>query len=68
LLLAVEVAQTAVGLIQANLGLPAVLVGIHMVLACVLASVMTAVVLNLKQPVVADAPPAPRAPAESLAR
>ncbi|ASD22176.1 heme A synthase [Cryobacterium sp. LW097] len=68
LLLAVEIAQTAVGLIQANLGLPAILVGIHMVLACVLASAMTAVVLNLKQPVVSDAPPAPKAPAESLAR
>ncbi|WP_104166262.1 heme A synthase [Cryobacterium sp. N22] len=68
LLLAVELAQTAVGLIQANLGLPALLVGIHMVLACVLASAMTALILNLKQPVMSDAPPAPQAPAESLAR
>jgi cytochrome c oxidase assembly protein subunit 15 len=51
LLLAVEVVQTAVGLVQANLGLPAILVGIHMVLACVLASAMTALILNLKQPV-----------------
>lgn len=70
LLLAVELAQTAVGLIQANLGLPAILVGLHMVLACVLASAMTAVVLNLKQPVgVAVTPPAPSsAAAESLAR
>ncbi|MEC5182723.1 cytochrome c oxidase assembly protein subunit 15 [Cryobacterium sp. MP_3.1] len=68
LLLAVEIAQTAVGLIQANLGLPAILVGIHMVLACVLAAAMTAVVLNLKQPAVSDAPPVPQAPAESLAR
>ncbi|MCU1445661.1 COX15/CtaA family protein [Cryobacterium sp.] len=69
LLLAVELAQTAVGLIQANLGLPAVLVGIHMVLACVLASVMTALVLNLKQPVGSPtAPPAPRTIADTLAR
>ena len=70
LLLAVEFAQIAVGLIQANLGLPAILVGLHMVLACVLASAMTAVVLNLKQPVgVAATPPVPSsAAAESLAR
>ena len=69
LLLAVELAQTAVGLIQANLGLPAILVGIHMVLACVLASVMTALVLNLKQPVGSPAaPPAPRSIADTLAR
>lgn len=69
LLLAVELAQTAVGLIQANLGLPAILVGIHMVLACVLASVMTALVLNLKQPVGAPAaPPSSRTIADTLAR
>jgi cytochrome c oxidase assembly protein subunit 15 len=69
LLLAVEAAQTAVGLIQANLGLPAFLVGIHMVLACVLASVMTAVVLNLKQPVgTPAAPPASPTMAGTAAR
>jgi cytochrome c oxidase assembly protein subunit 15 len=69
LLLAVEGAQTAVGLIQANLGLPALLVGIHMVLACVLASVMTALVLNLTQPVgTAFAPPAHEASADLLTR
>lgn len=49
LLLGVEVLQVIVGLVQANLGLPALLVGIHMVLACVLAAVMTAVILDLKQ-------------------
>jgi cytochrome c oxidase assembly protein subunit 15 len=69
LLLTVEAAQTAVGLVQANLGLPALLVGVHMVLACLLASVMTAVVLNLKQPVgTSAAPPAPRSIADTLAR
>jgi cytochrome c oxidase assembly protein subunit 15 len=69
LLLAVEAAQTAVGLVQANLGLPALLVGIHMVLACVLAAVMTALVLNLKQPVGgAFAPPASRTVADALTR
>ena len=55
-LLAVEVAQIAVGLIQANTGLPGVLVGIHMVLAATLAAVMTAVVLALKAPVAALTP------------
>jgi len=38
------------------------------VLACVLASAMTAVVLNLKQPVAVAAPPAPRPGVETLAR
>jgi cytochrome c oxidase assembly protein subunit 15 len=57
-LLVIELVQIAVGLLQANLGLPPVLVGLHMVLACVLAASMTAVVLNLKAPAVitADAP------------
>ena len=67
LLLAVELAQTAVGLIQANLGLPAILVGLHMVLACVLASAMTAVVLNLKQPVTSAAEGASANHADALA-
>ena len=49
-LLVIELVQILVGLLQANLGLPPVLVGLHMVLACVLAAAMTAVVLNLKAP------------------
>lgn len=49
-LLAVEVLQIAVGLIQANTGLPGILVGIHMMLAALLAAAMTAVVLSLKAP------------------
>ncbi|TDW28561.1 cytochrome c oxidase assembly protein subunit 15 [Cryobacterium psychrophilum] len=49
LLLGVELLQIAGGLVQANLGLPPLLVGIHMVLACVLAASMTAVILHLKQ-------------------
>ena len=59
-LLLIELAQIAIGLLQANLGLPPVLVGLHMVLACVLAAAMTAVVLNLKAPagVTADLPAA----------
>jgi len=48
ILLVVEFAQIAVGLAQARLGLPEILVGIHMVLACCLAAAMTAVVLALR--------------------
>ncbi|MFF1572078.1 heme A synthase [Leifsonia sp. NPDC058292] len=60
-LLVVEVLQITVGLIQANTGLPGVLVGIHMMLAAMLAAAMTAVVLSLKAPAAAlpdAAPPA----------
>ncbi|TFD09118.1 heme A synthase [Cryobacterium sp. TMT1-66-1] len=49
-LLMIELVQIVVGLLQANLGLPPLLVGLHMVLACVLAAAMTLVVLNLKAP------------------
>lgn len=55
LLLVVELVQIAVGLIQANTGLPGVLVGVHMMLAASLAAAMTAVVLSLKAPVAGDA-------------
>jgi cytochrome c oxidase assembly protein subunit 15 len=62
-LLGIEVLQIAVGLIQANTGLPGLLVGIHVTLAAVLASAMTAVVLSLKVPIagVQDAAPASEA-------
>lgn len=49
-LLVVELAQIGVGLWQARTGLPPLLVGIHMVLACVLVAVMTTVVLALREP------------------
>jgi cytochrome c oxidase assembly protein subunit 15 len=55
LLLAVEFVQIAVGLWQARTGLPIVLVNIHMVLAVALVAAMTAVVMNLKAPVGANA-------------
>lgn len=55
LLLVVELVQIAVGLIQANTGLPGILVGVHMMLAASLAAAMTAVVLSLKAPVAGDA-------------
>jgi cytochrome c oxidase assembly protein subunit 15 len=47
-LLLVEVAQIAVGLTQARTGLPPLLVGTHMVLACLLVAAMTATVLSLR--------------------
>ena len=49
ILVAVEVVQIVIGLTQARLGLPEVLVGIHMVLACALTAAMAAVVLSLKR-------------------
>lgn len=56
LLLLVEAMQVGVGLIQSNTGLPAGLVGIHMVLSCVLVAVMTALILNLSTGVGARVP------------
>ena len=49
-LLSVEIVQIIVGIAQARLGLPEVLVGIHMVLACILIAAMTGVVLALRLP------------------
>lgn len=55
-LLCVEFVQIVVGITQANTGLPGVLVGIHEMLAAILASAMVAVVMHLKRPeVVVDA-------------
>lgn len=53
-LLAVELLQIVVGLIQANTGLPGILVGIHMTLAALLAACMTALMLSLTAPVEAS--------------
>src|SRR5690606_27782021 len=50
ILLAVELAQIALGLYQARNGLPELAVGAHMVLAALLAATMTVVVLSLKTP------------------
>ncbi len=58
LLLIIEVGQVGIGLLQANIGLPPLLVGMHMVLSCVLAAGMTAVILNLSVPVAAGTPTA----------
>ncbi|MET0589715.1 MAG: COX15/CtaA family protein [Naasia sp.] len=48
-LLGVIAVQIAVGLVQARLGLPEILVGIHMVLACLVAAAVTATALALRQ-------------------
>jgi len=48
ILFAVELVQIVVGITQARLGLPELLVGIHMVLAGALVGAMTAVVLSLR--------------------
>lgn len=47
-LLGIEVVQVVVGLTQARLGLPPLLVGIHMVLAALLAAAMAWTVLSLR--------------------
>jgi cytochrome c oxidase assembly protein subunit 15 len=47
-LLVVEIVQIIVGLTQARTGLPPILVGIHLVLACILVATMTATVLSLR--------------------
>lgn len=49
-LLAVELVQTAVGITQARLGLPELLVGVHMVLAALLVAAMTATIMSLRAP------------------
>lgn len=49
-LLLLVLAQIAVGLVQANTGLPPLLVGVHMVLACLVAAAMAAVVLRELEP------------------
>ena len=60
LLLGVLALQIVVGLAQSRLGLPGLLVGTHMVLACVVASATTAVVLSLKgSPAAEDLDPEP---------
>ncbi len=56
-LLAVEGVQIVVGIAQARLGLPVLLVGVHMVLACVLVAVMTMVVLTTRKSVATSAQP-----------
>ena len=48
ILLILEVVQALIGIIQSRNGLPILLVGSHMVIACGIAAAMTAVVLSLR--------------------
>ena len=66
-LLAAVLVQIAVGLYQARNGLPPLAVGVHMVLAALMAATMTVVVLRLKRPV-AVAPTAEETAAAASAR
>ncbi|MCU1444132.1 MAG: Cytochrome oxidase assembly protein [Cryobacterium sp.] len=63
LLLAVELVQIGVGLLQSNTGLPPFLVGIHMVLACALSAAMTMVLLTRSRSRSSQPSPLPREPA-----
>ena len=47
LLLGIELVQTLVGIVQARLGVPPILVGAHMILACLLTIVLIALTLSL---------------------
>jgi len=49
ILLAVNVAQIVVGIIQSRTGLPELLVGTHMLLACLVAAATTNALLNLRK-------------------
>ncbi len=49
-LIVVNVAQAVVGIAQSRLGLPPLLVGTHMLLACVVAASTTVVVYRLRKP------------------
>ena len=57
-LLAVEIVQVIVGIVQARTGLPIVLVNVHMVLAMALVAAMTTVMMNLRAPQADAASPA----------
>ncbi len=60
-MLLIVLTQVTVGLIQANTGLPAILVGIHMVLAALLGATMTVILLKLSEPAPVAATPAAEA-------
>lgn len=48
-LLAINAVQIVVGIAQSRMGLPEILVGIHMLLACLVSAAVTNVLLNLRQ-------------------
>ena len=49
-LIALNMAQVVVGIAQSRLGLPEILVGVHMLLACLVSAAVTLVLLNLRKP------------------
>ena len=49
-LLALNIMQIVVGIAQSRMGLPEILVGIHMLLACLVSAAVTLVLLNLRKP------------------
>jgi cytochrome c oxidase assembly protein subunit 15 len=49
-LLAINIAQIVVGIAQSRLGLPELLVGLHMLLACLVTAAVTNALLNLRRP------------------
>ena len=50
-MLIVNLAQIAVGIAQSNLGLPVLLVGLHMLLACIIVAVVSVALATMRQPV-----------------
>ena len=62
LTLAAVLVQVGIGIAQSRLGLPAGLVGVHMIVSAVIAAGMTAMVLSLRQPAI----PADRITTESV--
>ncbi|GAB3045216.1 COX15/CtaA family protein [Parafrigoribacterium mesophilum] len=64
LLLGIELVQILVGIVQVRLAVPAILVGVHMILACLLAIAVTAMVLSLTT----SAVPTGSAPAQNGSR
>jgi cytochrome c oxidase assembly protein subunit 15 len=50
-LLLANVVQVVVGILQSRTGLPPLLVGIHMLLACVVVALMTSAATTFRRPV-----------------
>lgn len=53
-LISINAAQVIVGIAQSRLGLPELLVGTHMLLACLVSAAVTLVLLNLRKPVAGE--------------
>ena len=53
-LIGINIAQVVVGISQSRLGLPEILVGVHMLLACLVSAAVTLVLLNLRNPAASE--------------